>query len=119
MAKNKALTISELQKNVDDWINDIGVSYFSELSQLAQLVEEVGEVSRVVNRTYGDQSFKKSDRESNLSDELSDVLFAVVCLANSTGVDLTEAINKNLDKKGKRDKKRHQNNEKLKAKTKK
>ena len=119
MPKDKDLTISDLQKNVDDWINDIGVSYFSELTQLGQLMEEVGEVSRIVTRTYGDQSFKKGEKKSNLSDELSDVLFTITCLANQTGVDLTRAIRKNLDKKGKRDRFRHHNNRKLKARIKK
>ncbi|OIO48523.1 pyrophosphatase [bacterium (Candidatus Gribaldobacteria) CG_4_8_14_3_um_filter_42_11] len=99
---------------VDDWIKTIGVSYFSELSQLAQLTEEVGEVARVISRTYGEQSFKKSDEDKKLADELADVLFTIICLANNTGVDLTDALNKNLAKKTKRDKKRHADNVKLK-----
>ena len=99
---------------VDDWIKTIGVSYFSELSQLAQLTEEVGEVARVISRTYGEQSFKKSDEDKKLADELADVLFTIICLANNTGVDLTDALNKNLAKKTKRDKKRYADNVKLK-----
>lgn len=99
---------------VDDWIKTIGVSYFSELSQLAQLVEEVGEVARVISRTYGDQSFKKNEESKKLADELADVLFTLICMANSTGIDLTEALSKNLQKKTKRDKKRHADNIKLK-----
>jgi len=110
---NKDITIRGAQEMVDDWIKTIGVSYFSELSQLAQLVEEVGEVARVISRTYGDQSFKKSDEGKKLADELADVLFTLICMANSTGVDLTEALNKNLAKKTKRDKKRHAENIKL------
>lgn len=107
------ITIKQAQQIVDDWIKSIGVRYFSEMTQLAQLTEEVGEVARIISRTYGDQSFKKSD-EKNLSDELADVLFVVICLANQTGVDLTEAFQKNMDKKTKRDKNRHKNNLKLK-----
>ena len=107
------ITIQQAQKIVDDWIKDIGVRYFSEMTQLAQLTEEVGEVARIVSRTYGDQSFKKSD-EKNLSDELADVLFVLICLANQTGIDLTEAFQKNMDKKTNRDKERHKNNLKLK-----
>jgi len=90
------------------------VRYFSELTNLAQLVEEVGEVARVISRTYGDQSFKKSEEGKKLADELADVLFVLICLANQTGVDLTDALQKNLDKKTKRDKDRHKNNIKLK-----
>lgn len=108
------ITIKEAQTRVDDWIKTIGVRYFSELTNLGQLTEEVGEVARIITRTYGDQSFKKSDEGHNLGDELADVLFVVICLANQTGVDLTEALQKNLDKKTKRDSDRHQNNEKLK-----
>jgi NTP pyrophosphatase (non-canonical NTP hydrolase) len=107
------ITIKEAQKIVDDWINSIGIRYFSEMNQLAQLTEEVGEVARIVSRTYGDQSFKKSD-DKNLSDELADVLFVLICLANQTGIDLTEAFQKNMDKKTSRDKDRHKNNLKLK-----
>lgn len=108
------LTIKEAQKKVDNWIKTIGVRYFSELTNLGQLVEEVGEVARIITRTYGDQSFKKSDKDHNLSDELADVLFVLICLANQTGIDLTEALQKNLDKKTTRDSKRHKNNKKLK-----
>ena len=108
------LTIKEAQEIVDKWINMTGVRYFSELTNLAQLVEEVGEVARVISRTYGDQSFKKSEEGKKLADELADVLFVLICLANQTGVDLTAALQKNLDKKTKRDKDRHKNNIKLK-----
>jgi len=108
------LTIKEAQEIVDKWINMTGVRYFSELTNLAQLVEEVGEVARVISRTYGDQSFKKSEKGKKLADELADVLFVLICLANQTGVDLTDALQKNLDKKTKRDKDRHKNNIKLK-----
>jgi len=107
------ITLREAQQSVDAWIKNIGVRYFSELTNLAQLVEEVGELSRIISRTYGEQSFKDSDRESSLEDELADVLFVLICLANQTGVDLTEALNKNLQKKTNRDKDRHQNNPKL------
>ncbi len=107
------VTIKQAQQIVDDWIKSIGVRYFSEMTQLAQLTEEVGEVARIVSRTYGDQSFKKTD-DKNLSDELADVLFVLICLANQTGVDLTEAFQKNMDKKTNRDKDRHKNNLKLK-----
>jgi len=117
--KNKSmsdLTIKEAQKSVDKWIKSFGVRYFSELTNLAQLIEEVGEVARIISRTYGDQSFKKTDEGKNLADELADVLFVLISLANQTGVDLTEALQKNLDKKIKRDKNRHKNNLKLKNK---
>lgn len=108
------LTIKKAQQIVDKWIKTVGVRYFSELTNLAQLVEEVGEVARVISRTYGDQSFKKSEKDKKLADELADVLFILICLANQTGIDLTKALEKNIDKKTKRDKKRHQNNLKLK-----
>ena len=108
------LTIKEAQEQIDHWIKTVGVRYFSELTNLGQLVEEVGEVARIITRTYGDQSFKKSDKDHNLGDELADVLFVLICLANQTGVDLTDALQKNLDKKTKRDAERHKNNEKLK-----
>jgi NTP pyrophosphatase (non-canonical NTP hydrolase) len=107
------LTLAEAQARVDQWIKTIGVRYFSELTNLAQLVEEVGEVARIISRTYGDQSFKKSDEGNNLADELADVLFVTICLANQTGIDLTDALERNLDKKTKRDAARHQANEKL------
>lgn len=109
----KDLGVRELQKIVDDWIKNVGVRYFSELTNLAMLVEEVGELSRILSRTYGDQSFKKSDAAYSLPDEMADVLFVLVCLANQTGVDLTEAIQKNLAKKTSRDADRHRNNPKL------
>lgn len=107
------ITIQQAQKIVDDWIKSVGVRYFSEMTQLAQLTEEVGEVARIISRTYGDQSFKKSD-DKNLSDELADVLFVLICMANQTGIDLTEAFQKNMAKKSSRDKNRHKNNLKLK-----
>jgi len=107
------LTIKEAQKIVDKWIKTIGVRYFSELTNLAQLVEEVGELARIMSRTYGDQSFKKSEKSMKLADEMADVFFVLICLANQTNVDLTEALKKNLDKKTKRDKNRHRNNLKL------
>ncbi len=109
------MTIQEAQKKVDQWINTTGVRYFSELTNLAMLTEEVGEVARIMARTYGDQSFKDSDREKNLSDELADVLFVLICIANQTGIDLTEALEKNLKKKTERDGQRHQQNPKLKS----
>lgn len=110
------ITINQYQKEVDEWIKDVGVRYYSELTNLAELVEEVGEVARIMSRTYGDQSSKDSDRKYNLSDELADVFFVLVCIANQTGVDLTDAIQKNMEKKTKRDKLRHKNNPKLKQK---
>ncbi len=107
------MTIQEAQKTVDNWIQTTGVRYFNELTNMAMLTEEVGEVARIIARQYGEQSFKKSDQEKNLADELADVLFVVICLANQTGVDLTEALQKNLEKKTTRDAERHKNNEKL------
>ncbi|MEK7580173.1 MAG: nucleotide pyrophosphohydrolase [Patescibacteria group bacterium] len=107
------MTIKEAQEQVDRWIKTVGVRYFSELTNLGQLVEEVGEVARIMTRTYGDQSFKKSDEGHDLDDELADVLFVLICIANQTGIDLTEALQKNLDKKNKRDAERHKNNKKL------
>lgn len=107
------MTISGAQKTVDNWINTNGVRYFNELTNMAILTEEVGEVARIISRTYGEQSFKKSDKK-NLADELADVLFVTICLANQTGIDLTEALTKNLEKKFERDSKRHKNNKKLK-----
>ena len=107
------MTLQEAQKAVDDWINSTGVRYFNELTNMAMLTEEVGEVARIIAREYGEQSFKQSDRDKNLSDELADVLFVLICLANQTGIDLTEALQKNLEKKTKRDADRHKNNEKL------
>lgn len=108
------MTLYEAQQMVDKWINEVGVRYFSELTNTAMLMEEVGEVARIMARSYGDQSFKKSDEAVNLADEMADVLFVLICLANQTGVDLTEALQANLDKKTKRDKDRHRNNPKLK-----
>ncbi len=107
------MTIEEAQKEVDNWIKTIGVRYFSELTNMAILTEEVGELARIMARTYGDQSFKKSDLEKNLGDEMADVLWVLLCLANQTGIDLTEAFRKNLEKKTNRDKDRHINNDKL------
>ncbi|WP_320110992.1 nucleotide pyrophosphohydrolase [Draconibacterium orientale] len=107
------LTIPEAQKQVDEWIKTVGVRYFSELTNMAVLTEEVGELARIIARKYGDQSFKKSDEEYNLADEMADVLWVLICLANQTGVDLNEAFKKNMEKKTKRDSDRHKNNEKL------
>lgn len=107
------MTIEEAQKIVDDWIQTIGVRYFSELTNMAILTEEVGEVARVMARMYGEQSFKDAEKEVNLGDELADVLFVLICIANQTGINLTEALQANLNKKTRRDKDRHQNNQKL------
>lgn len=106
-------TLRVAQTEVDKWINSIGVRYFSELNNLAQLMEEVGEVARIISRTYGQQSFKESDKQVSLSDELADVLFVLICLANQTGVDLQAALQANLEKKTLRDGKRHHENDKL------
>lgn len=108
------MTIKEAQEIVDEWINTTGVRYFNELTNTAMLMEEVGEVARIMARKYGEQSFKKSDEEVNLADEMADVLFVLICLANQTGIDLTSALKQNLDKKTRRDADRHQNNQKLK-----
>lgn len=108
------MTIKDAQQLVDQWINTTGIRYFNELTNTAILMEEVGEVARVMARQYGEQSFKKSDTEVNLADEMADVLFVLICLANQTGIDLTEALNKNLEKKAVRDADRHRNNDKLK-----
>ena len=108
------MTIQEAQNTVDNWIKTYGVRYFSELTNMAILTEEVGEVARIISRQYGEQSFKQSDSDKNLADELADVLFVLICIANQTGVNLTDALQKNLDKKTKRDKERHKNNQKLK-----
>ena len=107
------MTIQEAQKKVDEWINTTGVRYFSELTNMAILTEEVGEVARLMSRKYGDQSFKEDEGENQLADELADVLWVVLCIANQTNVDLTTAFEKNLTKKTTRDKKRHQQNKKL------
>lgn len=111
----KEITLPKAQQMVDDWIKTIGVRYFSELTNMAILTEEVGELARIVARTYGDQSFKKSDEGKDLSDEMADVLWVLICMANQTGVDLNEAFLKNIEKKTSRDKDRHRNNEKLKG----
>lgn len=108
------ITLKSAQQQVDEWIKTVGVRYYSELTNMAILTEEVGELARIMSRTYGDQSFKKSDLEKNLPDELADVLWILICLANQTGVDLEDAFRKNMDKKTKRDAERHQNNPKLK-----
>lgn len=108
------MTLEEAQQKVDAWIREHGVRYFSELTNMAMLTEEVGEVARVIARKYGDQSFKATDKEVNLADEMADVLFVLICLANQTGVNLEEALQKNLDKKTQRDSMRHKENEKLK-----
>jgi len=107
------MTIKEAQESVDRWINTTGVRYFSELTNMAILSEEVGEVARIMARKYGDQSFKKSDEEADLADEFADVLWVLICLANQTGVDLTEAFKKNIQKKTMRDGQRHRQNPKL------
>jgi NTP pyrophosphatase (non-canonical NTP hydrolase) len=107
------MEIKEAQELVDKWIKTTGVRYFNELTNTAILMEEVGEVARIMARKYGEQSFKKSDEEVNLADEMADVLFVLICLANQTGIDLTDALNKNMDKKSIRDATRHQDNEKL------
>jgi len=107
------MTIKDLQQDVDTWIKDIGVRYFNELTNMAMLTEEVGELARIIARKYGEQSFKDSDKKHDLADEMADILFVLTCLANQTGVDLTEAIQKNLDKKTNRDKDRHRKNKKL------
>jgi len=108
------MTLAEAQTLVDKWIQENGVRYFNELTNMAILTEEVGEVARIIARQYGEQSFKKSDEGKQLSDELADVLFVLICLANQTGIDLTEALRQNLDKKTGRDSERHKQNEKLK-----
>lgn len=109
------LTLKEAQNQVDIWIKTIGVRYFNELTNMAILTEEVGELARIMARTYGDQSFKKSDLKRDLADEMADVLWVLICLANQTGIDLTEALTKNFEKKTKRDANRHKDNEKLKG----
>lgn len=108
------MTLQEAQTQVDNWIKTVGVRYFSELTNTAILMEEVGEVARIMARTYGDQSFKKADLAKDLGDEMADVLFVLICLANQTGIDLTAAFAKNMEKKTVRDAERHKNNPKLK-----
>lgn len=107
------MTIEEAQKQVDVWIKTVGVKYFSELTNTAILMEEVGELARIIARKYGEQSFKPTDKPENLGDEMADVLWVLLCLANQTGVNLTEALEKNLEKKNTRDAERHKNNPKL------
>ena len=107
------MTIAQAQQQIDQWIQTTGVRYFSELTNMAILTEEVGEVARLMSRIYGDQSFKESDKGKELADELADVLWVVMCIANQTGINLTEALEKNFDKKAIRDATRHQQNEKL------
>lgn len=107
------MKIAEAQQLVDDWIQTIGVRYFNELTNTAMLMEEVGEVARIMARRYGEQSEKQSDKDKDLGDEMADVLFVLICLANQTGIDLTAALTKNLEKKTKRDLTRHKENEKL------
>ena len=109
------MTLQNAQQQVDEWIKTVGVRYFSELTNMAILTEEVGELARIMARKYGDQSFKESDKDKNMADEMADVLWVLICLANQTGVDLTEALQKNFEKKNNRDAKRHQQNEKLKS----
>ena len=108
------MTLQEAQREVDQWIKTTGVRYFSELTNMAILTEEVGEVARLISRIYGDQSFKETDNKKKLGDELADVLWVLICIANQTGVDLTDALEKNFEKKNIRDVERHQQNEKLK-----
>lgn len=107
------MTLAEAQKNVDTYINTVGVRYFNELTNLGMLMEEVGELSRLMVRTYGEQSYKESDKGKDLGDEMADVLFVLICLANQTGVDLTKALEKNFVKKNTRDLNRHKQNDKL------
>ncbi len=111
----KEISIKEAQQIIDKWITTTGVRYFNELTNMAILTEEVGEVARIIARKYGEQSFKNSDIEKQLADELADVLFVLICIANQTGVDLTEALHKNMEKKSLRDANRHKTNEKLKS----
>jgi len=107
------ITLSQAQQRVDEWIKNVGVRYFSELTNMAVLTEEVGELARIMARTYGDQSFKETDLNRKLGDEMADVLWVLICLANQTGVNLTEAFEQNLQKKQDRDSERHKNNPKL------
>ncbi len=108
------MTLQHAQQQVDQWIKTVGVRYFSELTNMAILTEEVGELARIMARKYGDQSFKETDKGRELGDEMADVLWVLICLANQTGVDLTEALKKNFEKKNRRDAERHRENEKLK-----
>ncbi len=113
MSASSSPTLDILQKDIDQWIHTVGVRYFNELTNLGILCEEMGELARIIVREYGDQSFKKTDKKYNLADEMADILFTLICLANQTGVNLSEAIENNMHKKNKRDKKRHANNIKL------
>ncbi len=108
------MTLDDAQRTVDDWIKTVGVRYFNELTNMAMLTEEVGEVARIIARRYGEQSEKESDKAKDLGDEMADVLWVLLCLANQTGINLTDAFQRNLDKKNIRDATRHLNNEKLK-----
>jgi NTP pyrophosphatase (non-canonical NTP hydrolase) len=110
---NDQLTISQVQQQVDEWIKKYGVRYFSELTNMALLTEEVGELARIIARTYGDQSFKKTDLDKNMADEMADVLWVLICLANQTGIDLNLAFIQNIEKKTNRDSQRHKENPKL------
>ena len=114
MNNSPDITLRSAQETVDHWIKTVGVRYFSELTNLGILMEEVGELSRLIVRKYGDQSFKESDKQNEMADEMADVLWVLMCLANQTGIDLTDALAKNIEKKNIRDKERHINNEKLK-----
>ncbi|HZH72095.1 MAG TPA: nucleotide pyrophosphohydrolase [Mariniphaga sp.] len=114
MKHKQNISLAEAQQLVDAWIKEVGVKYFSELTNMAILTEEVGELARIIARKYGDQSFKQGEQRDNLADEMADVLWVLICLANQTGVDLNEAFQKNMEKKTLRDKNRHQQNDKLK-----
>jgi NTP pyrophosphatase (non-canonical NTP hydrolase) len=109
------MTIEEVQQQVDHWIKTVGVRYFSELTNMAILTEEVGELARLIARKYGDQSFKNNEEQADLGDEMADIMWVLICLANQTGVNLTEALQKNFEKKNMRDAERHKNNDKLKS----
>ena len=113
LSKSIVMTIQNAQQQVDQWIKTVGMRYFSELTNMVILTEEVGELASIMARQYGDQSFKESDKNKNLADEMADVLWVLICLANQTGVDLTDALQKNFEKKNLRDAERHQQNEKL------
>lgn len=113
LTKSFVMTIKEAQQQVDQWISTTGVRYFNELTNMAILTEEVGEVARLMSRTYGEQSFKESEQQKNLGDELADVLWVLLCIANQTGIDLSEALKKNFEKKNSRDAQRHGENPKL------
>lgn len=112
---NTDITLNQAQQQVDQWIKTIGVRYFGELTNMAILTEEVGELARIISRRYGDQSEKESDKNRDLGDEMADVLWVLICLANQTGVNLTEAFHKNIEKKSTRDQNRHRDNDKLKS----